>query len=124
MQIARIIPDRPADIIAEQTFVTTGAQPPLAFNVAYDPNKIDQRDTYTLQANISLNGQVRYGTTSIIPVITRGAPTQNVAVTLTSRSLPNTSGGASPLLGAGILLVGAIAIFALRRLSAAAVASY
>jgi putative lipoprotein len=120
VQIARVYADRGPEFIAEQTFNTNGAQPPFAYSIAYEPARIDQNASYTVQSTISVGGQVRYSTNTIVPVITRGNPTQNVTMTLVARgSLPNTSGGKVPLVLAGLALLAALAIFVVRRLRAA-----
>lgn len=118
VQIARVYADRGPEIIAEQSFATNGAQPPLAYSIAYDPARIDQNASYTVQSNISVNNQVRYSTNTIVPVITRGAPTQNVTMVVVPRILPNTSGGPWPLVVGGAALLGALGVFGLRRLVA------
>ncbi|MGQ9928267.1 MAG: YbaY family lipoprotein [Chloroflexaceae bacterium] len=79
----------------------------------------DQNASYTVQSDISVNNQVRYSTNTIVPVITSGAPTQNVTMVLVARSLPNTSGGAWPLMLGGTALLAALGAFVLRRLVAA-----
>lgn len=119
VQIARVYADRGPEIIAEQSFATNGAQPPLAYSIAYDPARIDQNASYTVQSDISVNNQVRYSTNTIVPVITSGAPTQNVTMVLVARSLPNTSGGAWPLVLGGAALLAALGAFVLRQLVAA-----
>jgi putative lipoprotein len=120
VQIARVYTDRSPEIIAEQTFTTNGAQPPFTYSIAYDPARIDQNASYTVQSTIKVGDQVRYSTNTIVPVITRGNPTQNVAMTLVATgNLPNTSGGAWPLTLAGLALLAALGVFAVRRLRTA-----
>lgn len=116
VQIARVFADRGPEVVAEQRFTTNGAQPPFRYSIPYDPARIDPNSSYTVQSNISVDGQRRFSTNTLYPVITRGNPTQNVNMTLVSTGrLPNTSGNALPLaLGGGALLL-ALAIFALRR---------
>lgn len=118
VQIARVWADRGPEVIAEQSFATNGAQPPLAYSIAYDPTRIDQDGSYTVQSNIKVNDQVRYSTSTIVPVITRGAPTQNVTMIVVARTLPNTSGGAWPLVIAVVALFGALSIFVVRHVVA------
>jgi putative lipoprotein len=116
VQIARVTASGAPEVIAEQRFTTNGAQPPFRYSIAYDASRIDANSTYTVQANISVGGQARYTTNTLYPVITRGNPTQNVNVTLVgSGRLPNTSDGATPLLIAGVALLGALGLFAVRR---------
>jgi putative lipoprotein len=107
---------RPGTVVAEQRFTTNGAQPPFRYSITYDPARIDAAKQYTTQANITVNGQSRYTTNSIYRVITGGAPVSDVNMVLVlSGRLPNTSGGALPLLIAGAALLGAVAVFTLRR---------
>lgn len=116
VQIARVTASGTPDVIAEQRFTTNGAQPPFRYSIAYDPARVDANSTYTVQANISVGGQVRYTTNSLYPVITRGNPNQNVNITLAGAGrLPNTSGGATPLMLAGVAMLGALGLFAVRR---------
>jgi putative lipoprotein len=96
----------PAQVIAEQTFTTNNAQPPLPFMLQYDKSRIVTNGIYIIQGNIKVNGQVRYTTTTPYRVITQGNPT-NVAVIMDAvGALPNTAGGTGLLLGA--LLLGAL----------------
>jgi putative lipoprotein len=121
VQIARVAADRGPEVIAEQRFTTNGAQPPFRYSISYDPARIDPNASYTVQSNISVNNQVRYTTNTLYPVITRGNPTQNVNMVLVSRgNLPNTSGGGLPLAVAGVALLGALGVFALRRFARSA----
>lgn len=121
VQVARVVANRAPEVVAEQRFTTNGAQPPFRYSIPYDTTRIDANSQYTVQSNISVGGQIRYTTNTLYPVITRGAPTQNVNMTLVSSGrLPNTSGGASPLLIAGGALLAALAVFAVRRSARAA----
>lgn len=67
--------DAPATVIAEQKFTSGGKQVPFAFELAYDPTKIDDRFNYAVQATISVDGQLRYRNTQAYLVITQGRPT-------------------------------------------------
>lgn len=116
VQVARVNATGAPQVVAEQRFTTNGAQPPFRYSLPYDPARIDPNASYTVQANISVGGQLRFTTNTIYPVVTRGAPTQNVNITLvTSGRLPNTSGGETPLLIAGVALFGALGVYAVRR---------
>ena len=55
---------------------------PIAFEVGYDPARIDQRLTYTVSATIQESGKVTWRSTQAYPVITGGAPTTGVQVTV------------------------------------------
>lgn len=119
MQIARVAASGANEIIYEQRFTTNGAQVPFRFTVPFDPARIDQNATYNLQGNISVNGQARFTTNRAIPVITRGNPTANLSVVMAPvGNLPNTSGGGTMILVAGLLAAGFVAVRLLRlRLS-------
>lgn len=121
VQIAEVpTAGRPGAVIAEQRFTTNGAQPPFRYSITYDPARIDNAKQYTVQANITVNGQPRYSSNAVNRVITGGAPVSNVNVVLVATTrLPPTSGGALPLLIAGLALVAAVTIFVLRRSVAA-----
>ena len=106
VQVAEIRASGPAQVIAEQTFTTNGAQSPIQFSLQYDKARINTNSSYTVQGNIKINGQLRYSTSTAYRVITQGNPT-TVAITVNAvGSLPNTSGGSNLLLGA--LLLGAL----------------
>ena len=119
MQIARITATGTSEVVYEQRLTTNGAQVPFRFVVPYDPARIDQNATYNLQGNISVNGQARFTTNRAIPVITRGNPTANLSVVMAPvGNLPNTSGGGTMILIAGLLAAGFVAVRLLRlRLS-------
>jgi len=68
--------DAPATVLATQTIMANGQQVPFAFELTYDPAQIDPRNTYAVQARISVDGQLLFISTSSYPVITRGNPTK------------------------------------------------
>lgn len=106
VQVADIASNRGGSVIAEQRFTTNGAQVPFRYTILYDPTRVNASLGYTIQANISVNGQVRYSTSQLYRVITGGAPVRDVNLVLVgSGRLPNTSGGNNlPLLFAGLAL--------------------
>lgn len=116
VQVARVLSGDRAEVISEQRFTTNGAQPPFRYTIPYDPTRIDPNATYTVQANISVGGQIRHTTSAVYPVVTQGAPTQNVNIVLSATGrLPNTAAGNLPLaLGAAALLAATL-VFAARR---------
>jgi putative lipoprotein len=67
--------DAPAVVIGEQVFAAGGRQVPFAFEIPYDPSKIDERMSYAVQARIEESGQLRFISDRHYPVITRDAPT-------------------------------------------------
>jgi putative lipoprotein len=103
-------------IVAEQRFSTGGRQVPFSFVLAYDPARINANNTYTLQANISVDGQIRYTTTSPYRVITQGNPVSGINMVLSTvgSSLPPTSGGALPLALTGLLVLAALGVYVAR----------
>ena len=60
--------------IAEQTIKPAGRQVPIAFEIRYDPSRIDVRNSYVIQARILEGGQLRFINTQAHPVITQGHP--------------------------------------------------
>jgi putative lipoprotein len=68
--------DAPAVTLAEQIIPTEGQQVPFAFALGYDPSQIDPRYTYVVRAQILVEGQLRWTSTRIYQVITRGNPSQ------------------------------------------------
>jgi uncharacterized lipoprotein YbaY len=94
----------PAQVIAEQTFTTNGAQAPFPFKLQYSPLQIAVNHTYIVQGNIKVGGQLRYTTTTAYRVITQGSPA-TAAVFMDAVPLPNTSAGTQRLLAALLLAV-------------------
>jgi putative lipoprotein len=68
--------DAPAVVIGEQVFEAGGRQVPFAFEIPYDPSKIDERMSYAVQARIEEGGRLRFISDRRYPVITRDAPTK------------------------------------------------
>jgi uncharacterized lipoprotein YbaY len=52
--------DAPAIILAEQTIITDGQQVPIPFQLTYNPNQINPRYFYAVQARILINKQLRW----------------------------------------------------------------
>jgi putative lipoprotein len=88
--------DAPAMIVATERIASPG-NPPIAFTIAYDPDRIASDHRYAVRARIVLGGRVLFASDTAAPVITRGNPT---AVSLLLRRV---SGGqttsAKPLTG-------------------------
>ncbi len=75
--------DAPATVLAEQEFVTGGAQVPLPFALDYDPTAIAEQLTYVVRATIRANdGQLLWTTDTFVPVITQGNPTSEIEIVL------------------------------------------
>ena len=64
----------PAVVLGEQFIAAGGRQPPFAFEIPYDPAKIDARFTYAVQARIENDGKLLFINDQRYAVITRGAP--------------------------------------------------
>ena len=70
-----------AEMIGEQVIQTEGAQVPIPFEVAYDPDKIEDTHSYSLRVRIEDgNGKLLFINDTSVPVITRGNPTQDIEV--------------------------------------------
>jgi uncharacterized lipoprotein YbaY len=74
--------DAPAITLGSQTIQTNGAQVPIPFVVEYDLSQIDPAGLYTIRATIKEGGQLTWTSTEMIPVITRGAPTDQIEITV------------------------------------------
>ena len=66
--------DGQAITIAEQRIQPEGRQVPIAFELRYDPSRIQQRRQYVIQARILEDGRVRFLSSDAYPVITGGNP--------------------------------------------------
>lgn len=65
--------DAPARAIAADTVMAGGQQPPIAFVIPYDPAMISEERTYSIHAEIRMEGERRFISTQSYPVLTRGA---------------------------------------------------
>lgn len=73
--------DAPSVTIAEQTIKPAGRQVPIVFELAYDPQRIDPRGSYSIQVRILDRNRLRFTNTDAYPVITGGHPNKvNVIV--------------------------------------------
>jgi uncharacterized lipoprotein YbaY len=68
--------DAPMEVIASQTLVLGNRQVPVPFELVYDPTQIEERLTYAVRARILVDGELRFTSTSVIPVITQDNPTE------------------------------------------------
>lgn len=72
--------DVPAVTVGEQVISNPGTFP-IPYKVCYDPAKIQAGRTYTMRARIEDSaGSLLYINDTAIPVITRGAPTDDVEI--------------------------------------------
>ena len=67
--------DAPAVVLGEQIITAGGKQVPFAFEIPYDPAKIDPRFTYAVGARVEDGGKLLFINDQRYAVITRGAPT-------------------------------------------------
>ena len=71
----------PADTLARAEIVTRGEQVPVPFSLPYDPDTIQARRRYVVQATIAVAGRIVWRTTTPHPVFVDGAaPTTPVIV--------------------------------------------
>lgn len=74
-----------ARVIARQR-ITRPGQVPVSFEIAYDPEQIDERMSYALHAQISAQGKLLFVSDTHTPVLTRGAGRQADLVLIGVRS--------------------------------------
>jgi putative lipoprotein len=73
--------DSPPKSIAQKVHESQGEVLPMPFEVVYDPKKIKPDHSYSVKAIITDSaGAVVYSSSAIVPVITRGNPTQHIEV--------------------------------------------
>jgi uncharacterized lipoprotein YbaY/heat shock protein HslJ len=82
--------DAAAEVLATAEMQTRGA-PPYPFRLAYDPARVDDRNSYAVSARVTLGDRLMMVSDSHHPVITRGAPVSDVEVILR-----RVSSGAAP----------------------------
>ena len=66
--------DAAAVLIAEQKIPSAGQQVPIPFALSYDASKINPRYTYVVRAKITVDGQMRWTSSTAYRVITQGNP--------------------------------------------------
>ena len=67
--------DAPAIVLGEQVTHAAGKQVPFAFEIPFDPARIEASHSYAVQARIEQDGKLRFISDRHYAVITRGAPT-------------------------------------------------
>jgi putative lipoprotein len=72
--------DAPAILLGEQRIELDGRQVPIPFEIGYDPAIIDDRMSYSVSARIELGDELLMISDTVHPVITRGAPTENIEI--------------------------------------------
>ncbi len=81
--------DAPAVVMGEQIIETAGQQVPIPYEVAYNPDEIQDNHTYTVRARIEDNeGNLLFTSDTAIPVITRDNPTEDVEIMTVPVSSP------------------------------------
>lgn len=66
--------DAAAVLVSEQKIPTAGQQVPIPFALSYNPSQINPSYTYVVRAKITLDGQMRWTSSSAYRVITQGNP--------------------------------------------------
>jgi putative lipoprotein len=74
--------DAPAVTISSQMIQANGKQVPFPYALKYDPAQIDEKNTYAVRATIKDGDQLLFTSTQAYPVITNGAPTRGVEITV------------------------------------------
>lgn len=72
--------DAPSVLIAEQVIPAEGRQVPFPYVLEYDPAVIVDNHSYNVRATIKQGEKLLFISDTITPVITRGAPTENVEI--------------------------------------------
>lgn len=76
--------------ITKQTIVTTGEQVPIPFNLAYNPSDINSSQRYGVTAQIRVQNELRWATTTDYEVITQGAPSSvDLVVNFVDETVPS-----------------------------------
>ena len=65
--------DAAARTIGQASIPTHGAQVPIPFRIEYDPAGIDPSHSYSVSATINVSGKLLFSSTTMYPVLTRGA---------------------------------------------------
>jgi len=73
--------DAPSIDVGEQEIKTDGKQVPIPYSVAYDTDEIVDNHSYSVTARIlDGTGKLIFISDTVVPVITRSNPTENVEV--------------------------------------------
>lgn len=70
------------EVLARQVMVTKGEQVPLPFSMTYAPGALERGRRHGIQATISIDGRVRFRTTTAHPVPAEAAGAAPIAITL------------------------------------------
>lgn len=66
--------DAPATVLGEQIITPGGRSPPYAFEIRFDPARIEANHAYAVQARVEDDGKLRFINDRRYPVLTRDAP--------------------------------------------------
>lgn len=72
--------DAPATVIAERTFTADGRQVPLPFELPYDPTALSPIGRHQIQVRITVDGVLRFISTTVNTVIDNGVTELEVVV--------------------------------------------
>lgn len=72
--------DAPSVTLAAQSINADNRQLPIPYELSYDPAAIDPARRYQVQARITVDGALTYISDTATPVLTGGAPTDNVEI--------------------------------------------
>ena len=76
--------DAPSTVVSVQEIELAGATFPVPFQLPYDLGDIAETNTYRVAARVTSSGDLLMISDTIVPVITRDAPTTGVEVSLVS----------------------------------------
>ncbi|MBE9066411.1 YbaY family lipoprotein [Leptolyngbya cf. ectocarpi LEGE 11479] len=68
--------DAPTITLSSQKIVSGGRQVPFPFTLLYDPEQISPGLSYAVQSRITIDGDLKFVTTTQFPVITNGHPNE------------------------------------------------
>ncbi len=86
--------DAPATVLGEQIIAMDGKSVPVPYAIAYDPAAIDPRSMVSVSARITdADGKLLFISDTIVPVITRDNPTQDVEIVVVPVPGQDTSAG-------------------------------
>ncbi len=81
--------DAPDKMLAEEKITLGNKQVPVPFTLKFDPAKIDQNQTYSVSAQILVDGELRFKSDTAYLVLTRGNPARvNVIVKQVTPAAP------------------------------------
>ncbi len=97
--------DAPATELAKVIKITEGENVPIPFSLTYNQRDIKENHSYSIRARIMVDGQLRWINTTNIPVITNGAPTENIDVLVQGATVSDTQTESVPLNGSTFKLI-------------------